>query len=105
MSNGAWCTQKEYGQFKMKLIEQDGGSPICYYCRRPIDLRMAKSSAQSYTIDHLKPKKAFPALAKTLSNMVNAHKGCNSSKGTQTVEKTLADMATKRRGTRPEWFR
>lgn len=105
MSSGAWCTPREYDAFKAKLVAEDGGRPICYYCRRPIDLRLARSSRESFTIDHLKPKLLFPELRKAITNMVPAHRGCNSSKGTQTAEKTLADMATHRRGTRPEWFR
>ena len=105
MSNRAWCNRKEYASFKARLVALDGGKPICYYCRRAIDLRLASGTTQSYTIDHLKPRSLYPELAKVFSNMVSAHKSCNSSKNTQTVEKTLADMARRRRGTRTEWTR
>lgn len=103
--NKAWCSRSEYAIFKRKLIEQDSGKPFCYYCKRAIDLRMASGTGQSFTIDHLKPRSLYPELAKSFSNMVSAHKSCNSSKATQTVEKTLADMARRRRGTRTEWSR
>lgn len=100
-----WCNRAEYAGYKAKLIAHSGGKPVCYYCRRVIDVRMASGTAQSFTIDHLKPRALYPELAKSFSNMVAAHKSCNSSKATQTVEKTLADMARRRRGTRTEWTR
>lgn len=102
-STGQWCTDAEYIGFKNELIRQDGGQPRCFYCKRKIDLRLTLTSSEAYTIDHLKPKARFPELTKVVSNMVSAHKSCNSSKGLQTMEKVLADMAMKATGTRPEW--
>lgn len=99
-----WATDAEYAHFKRSLVAQAKGKPICYYCKRPIDLRLSYRSRESFTIDHLKPKSSYPELAKTLWNLVAAHKSCNSSKGTQTVEKALADIAGERRGTREEWL-
>ena len=98
-----WCTPAEYAEFKRVLVADDGGNPICYYDGKPIDLKLSSRSAQSYSIDHLKPRSKYPHLSKMITNMVSAHKTCNSSKGTQTAEKTLAEKARKRRGTREEW--
>lgn len=99
----SWCTPVEYERFKAGLIREANGEPRCYYCKRPIDLNISPTAAQGFTIDHLKPRSAFPELSKNPANMAAAHKGCNSSKNTQTVEKTLADIARRRRETRPEW--
>ena len=100
---GSWCTQVEYDGFKEKLVAQAKGKPVCAYCKGPIDLRISATSSQGFTIDHMKPRSMYPELSKNFSNMLAAHKSCNSSKGTQTMEKTLADIAARRRGSRPEW--
>lgn len=98
-----WCTPAEYSRFKSFLLEEAKGKPKCFYCKQPIDVKLSARSGQCFTIDHLKPKSSYPQLAKTISNMVAAHKSCNSSKGTQTTEKAFADIARRQRGTRMEW--
>lgn len=100
---GNWCSDLEYKRFKNWLIAEANGNPICYFCKRPINLRLTKTSRESFTIEHLKPKGQYPELTKTISNLVAAHKSCNSAKGTKTAEKALADIRRARRGTRPEW--
>ena len=99
----SWCTESEYDTFKKILVGYEGGSPSCYYCKKPISLKLTSRARESYTIDHLKPRALYPEMAKLVSNMVSAHKSCNSAKGTQTAENTLADIAGRRRETRPEW--
>lgn len=101
--SSSWCSVEEYARFRNILIQEAGGKPKCFYCKQPIDLRISSTASQGFTIDHLKPRSSHPELSKNPSNMAAAHKGCNSSKGTQTVEKTLADIARRRRETRPEW--
>lgn len=98
-----WCTDREYDDFKSFLVQEAGGKPVCYYDGKIIDLKLSRRSGQSFTIDHIKPRKIYPQLAKVKTNLVPAHKSCNSEKGTQTAEQALADKARKRRGTREEW--
>ena len=97
-----WCTPQEYEKFKAFLVREAKGKPVCFYCKRPIDLKLTRGGGR-FTIDHLKPKATHPALAKMQSNMVCAHGSCNSAKGMQTAEKALAIQASMKRGSRTEW--
>lgn len=59
------------------------GSHICWICSMPIDMTLdAQTHALGWTIDHVLPLSMYPELAVDISNMREAHRRCNSSRGT-----------------------
>jgi 5-methylcytosine-specific restriction endonuclease McrA len=58
------------------------GSHICWICSSPIDMTLnAQTDANGWTIDHVLPLSLYPHLALDITNMREAHRKCNSSRG------------------------
>ena len=61
------------------------GSHICWLCGKPIDMTLdAQTHAYGWTIDHVLPLSMYPELAVDITNMREAHRHCNSSRGNGT---------------------
>lgn len=58
------------------------GTNICWLCAKPIDLSLHHTHPDSWTMDHIKPLSLFPELALERSNVREAHRSCNSKRGT-----------------------
>lgn len=58
------------------------GSHICWLCSMPIDMTLdAQVHPYGWTLDHVYPLSLYPHLALDESNMREAHRKCNSSRG------------------------
>lgn len=55
--------------------------PPCWLCGQPIDYSLPRGDKNSFTADHILPLETHPELAEDPGNIVAAHWGCNSSKG------------------------
>ncbi|MGW6255426.1 HNH endonuclease [Streptomyces sp. NPDC055085] len=54
---------------------------ICHLCSKPIDMSLPHNDQWSWTLDHIIPLALRPDLAEEISNVLPAHRHCNSSKG------------------------
>jgi len=70
-SPGSW---NDYRRYKAVLRKEFDGR--CVYCRRPDVF-----SPDAFGVDHYKPKKKFPSLATSYSNLFYACNACNAHKG------------------------
>jgi uncharacterized protein (TIGR02646 family) len=65
----------DYRRYKSFLREEFDGT--CVYCRKPDRL----GDLDAFGVDHYRPKKRFPSLATTYSNLFYACNTCNRRKG------------------------
>lgn len=61
------------------------GLHICWICGRAIDMGLPATDRWSWSMDHVIPLADAPCLALDHSNLREAHRSCNSSKGRRTT--------------------
>jgi 5-methylcytosine-specific restriction endonuclease McrA len=69
---------------RMRALVKREGSHICWLCSMPIDMDLPSTHAMSWTMDHVLPLSKYPSLALEITNIREAHRRCNSSKGNGT---------------------
>jgi hypothetical protein len=66
----------------------------CCICLEPIDYSLRWPNARSFSVQHIKSRKAFPELTFDLANCDAAHLDCNQSQG---VAPVITERVTSRR--------
>lgn len=55
---------------------------MCWICGLPIDMRLSPQHPMGWTMDHVYPVALRPDLAEDMGNIREAHRRCNSLRGT-----------------------
>lgn len=59
------------------------GANLCCFCGEPIDLSLPPNHRLAWTLEHVVPLSEAPELALEIFNCREAHRSCNSSKGSR----------------------